>query len=247
MEESEELEPLYHCLEMERVTNALKTAQGLVFDCDGTLLDTMPIYFQSWSRACDELNLSLPIERFYSFAGVPVKDIFQTLIDEQLGDDTQITAEYCEEVKRRHHDEIEKEGLVAGPIDIVVNLARKYHGKLPMAVASSGWRDHVLDGLTRNGILHLFDAVVTTDDDAVQNPKPAPDIFLVAAQRIGVCPTKCIGFEDADLGMQAVETAKYLYASDVRLMHMYPRNVERRNSALSNNEDQESNNEEKKN
>jgi beta-phosphoglucomutase-like phosphatase (HAD superfamily) len=90
-----------------------------------------------------------------------------------------------------------------------------------------------------NGLLHLFDTVVTTEDGAVQSPKPAPDIFLVAAQRIGVCPTKCIGFEDADLGMQAVKTANYLYASDVRLMHMYPRNVEKRNSTISDNEENE--------
>lgn len=239
MEESEELDALYHCKEMMRVEKALETAKGLVFDCDGTLLDTMPIYFQSWSRACDELGLTLPVERFYSFAGVPVNGIFQTLIDEQYSadDEKKPTAEYCEQVKRRHHDEIEKEGLVAGPIDIVVNLARKYHGKLPMAVASSGWRDHVLDGLERNGIVHLFDAIVTTDDDAVKEPKPAPDIFLVAAERIGVCPTKCVGFEDADLGMAAVKKAQYLYASDVRLMHMYPRNVERRESALSEGEE----------
>ncbi len=238
-EEEKELELLYECEEMARVNQALKEAQGLVFDCDGTLLDTMPIYFQSWSRACGELGLSLPIERFYSFAGVPVHDIFQTLIDEQLSCDTTITADYCEQVKRRHHDDLEKEGLVAGPIDIVVDLARRYHGKIPMAVASSGWRDHVIDGLERNGLLHLFDTVVTTEDGAVQSPKPAPDIFLVAAQRIGVCPTKCIGFEDADLGMQAVKTANYLYASDVRLMHMYPRNVEKRNSTISDNEEKE--------
>jgi len=238
-EESKELDALYHCEEMKRVEEALKTAEGLVFDCDGTLVDSMPLYYQSWSRACKELGLVLSVERFYSFAGVPVKDIFQTLIDEQLADDSpnKPTAEYCEEVKRRHHNDIEKEGLVAGPIDIVVDLARKHHGKLPMAVASSGWRDHVLDGLQRNGILHLFDAVVTADDTAVKNPKPAPDIFLVAAERIGVSPQQCIGFEDADLGMAAVKSANFQYASDVRLMHMYPRNVERRNSQLSDGED----------
>eukprot|EP00957_Ditylum_brightwellii_P174384 13277155-Ditylum_brightwellii.AAC.1 len=76
-----------------------------------------------------------------------------------------------------------------------------------MAVASSGWRDHVLTGLDRIGILHLFDAVVTADDEDVSNPKPAPDIFLIAADRIGVCPTKCIGFEDADFGMKALKDA----------------------------------------
>ena len=218
------------CEETTRVEAALQSAKGLVFDCDGTLLDTMPIYFQSWNRACNELGLVLPMERFYKLAGAPVKDIFQTLIDEQMSDsESKPTAEFCEEIKRRHHQEIEAEGLLAGPIDVIVDLARKYHGKLPMAVASSGWRDHVLSGLERIGILHLFDAVVTAEDNAVKNAKPAPDIFLVAAERLGVCPTKCVGFEDADFGMKALRSACYHYACDVRLMHMYPRNVEKRN------------------
>lgn len=219
-----------------------------MFDCDGTLLDTMPLYYESWSRSCEELGLKFPIERFYSLAGVPVKDIFQTLIDEQVhwscgekqneicSDDSDkttsvLTAEYCEEVKRRHHADIEAEGWIAGPIDVVVRIARQYHGKIPMAVASSGWRDHVITGLERAGILHLFDAVVTSDDDAVQKPKPSPDIYLVAAERMGVCPTKCVGFEDADFGIQALRKAGYLYVSDVRRFYMYPRNMEIRVSS----------------
>lgn len=212
----------------------------------------MPLYYESWKRACDEVGLDFPIDRFYAFAGRPVGDIFQTLIDEQLGSASssdeietnkghelasetprKITAEYCESVKRRHHAELEAEGRTAGPVDVVVDIAMNYHGKIPMAVASSGWRDHVISGLERVGILHLFDTVVTADDNEVQNPKPAPDIFLVAARRLGVSPTKCIGFEDADLGMQALKSAKFGYASDVRLLFMYPRNIERRISQMS--------------
>ena len=223
------------CEEMQRFEEAMVagSVEGLVFDCDGTLIDTMPIYFESWTRACDEIGLHFPMERFYSFAGVPVEDIFQTLLDEQWQEDrrgNKPTAEYCSAVKRRHHKAIEQEGLVAGPVEVVVELVHRYHGKIPMAVASSGWRDHVMEGLERIGILHKFDAVVTACDDEVENPKPAPDIFLVAAKRIGVSPDKCVGFEDADLGMQALQAAGYHYACDVRLMHMYPRNVERRES-----------------
>lgn len=224
----------FRCDEMDRLESALEAAKGLVFDCDGTLLDTMPIYFESWSRACDELGLSFPVERFYAFAGAPVEDIFQTLIDEQLANSAaKPTVKHCEQVKRRHHQAIEKEGLVAGPIDVVVELVHRLHGTMPMAVASSGWRDHVIEGLERVGILHMFDQIVTADDDHVKNPKPSPDIFLVAAQRIGVPPERCVGFEDADFGMQALSAARYHYACDVRKMHMYPRNVERRESSLS--------------
>lgn len=216
------------CPETARLEAVLPKAKGLVFDCDGTLLDTMPIYYESWSRACEEVGLEFPVERFYSYAGRTVHDIFQTLIDEQLPADTTVTAAMCEDMKRRHHDALEAEGRFAGPIDVVVGIAFRYKGQLPMAVASSGWRDHVIGGLRRVGILNLFDAVVTACDDEVDKPKPAPDIFVVAAKRIGIDPKECIGFEDADLGMDAVRSAGFLYASDVRKLHMYPRNIEKR-------------------
>jgi len=219
--------------EEEELEKVLEQASGLVFDCDGTLLDTMPLYYESWKLCCEEVGLdNFPVERFYDNAGRPVDVIFQMLIDEKKADgyplSDQITASFCENLKKKHHANLEKEGKVAGPIDVVVNIAKRYHGKKPMAVASSGWRDHVVGGLKRNGILDLFDAIVTADQPEVQNPKPAPDIFLVAARKIGSEPSKCIGFEDADLGMQAIKSAGFLYASDVRLLHMYPRNVEKR-------------------
>eukprot|EP00593_Proboscia_inermis_P003952 CAMPEP_0171324872 /NCGR_PEP_ID=MMETSP0816-20121228/116462_1 /TAXON_ID=420281 /ORGANISM="Proboscia inermis, Strain CCAP1064/1" /LENGTH=101 /DNA_ID=CAMNT_0011823921 /DNA_START=1049 /DNA_END=1354 /DNA_ORIENTATION=+ len=97
-----------------------------------------------------------------------------------------------------------------------------------MAVASSGWRDHVISGLTRVGIIDYFDAIVTADEKEVARPKPAPDIFLEAAKRLKVDPTKCVGFEDADMGMQSIKSSGFLYACDVRLLHDYPRNVENR-------------------
>ena len=216
------------CPETARLEAVLPKAKGLVFDCDGTLLDTMPIYYESWSRACEEVGLEFPVERFYSYAGRTVHDIFQTLIDEQLPTDTTVTAAMCEDMKRRHHDALEAEGRFAGPIDVVVDIAFRYKGQLPMAVASSGWRDHVIGGLKRVGILNLIDAIVTACDDEVDRPKPFPDIFVVAAKRIGIDPKDCIGFEDADLGMDAVRSAGFLYASDVRKLHMYPRNIEKR-------------------
>ena len=69
---------------------------------------------------------------------------------------------------------------------------------------------------------------MTADEDEVEKGKPHPDIFLVAAKRLGVDPEHCIGFEDADFGMQALNSAGYLYSSDVRLLILYPRNVEKR-------------------
>ena len=215
------------CEETSRLEGVIPQAKALVFDCDGTLLDTMPIYYESWKRTCDEVGLSFPMDRFYSTAGMPVVDIFQLLIEEQ-GKTDSLCAMQCEMKKKQHHADVESEGRVAGPIDVVVDLVLKHHGKIPMAVASSGWRDHVLKGLERVGILEKFDAVVTADEDEVEKGKPHPDIFLVAAKRLGVDPRHCVGFEDADFGIQALNSAEYLYSSDVRLLRMYPRNVEKR-------------------
>jgi HAD superfamily hydrolase (TIGR01509 family) len=104
-------------------------------------------------------------------------------------------------------------------IEAVVAVARKYHGKIPLAVASSGNRDAVIGSLKDNDILHLFDAVITCEE--VQHPKPAPDIFLLAAKKINCDPTKCRGYEDADMGVLSVKAAG-MEVVDVRLMKGYP-------------------------
>ena len=230
------LSKLYKLLDQDHQegnSNKAPFIQGLVFDCDGTLLDTMPIYYESWQRSCRDVGLlhRFPMERFYEMAGRTVEDIFQILIDEEYGDQNKkcdFTAKDCEKLKRKYHHEIEtNEGRVAWSIDVVVSIVKRYHGKISLAVASSGWRDHVINGLERIGILNLFDAVVTADEVEVKHPKPAPDIYIEAARRLNVCPTRCIGFEDADLGMLSIRNANFYSAIDVRELYMYPRRINR--------------------
>ncbi|MCZ7670509.1 MAG: HAD-IA family hydrolase [Chloroflexi bacterium] len=100
-----------------------------------------------------------------------------------------------------------------GPITAVVELVYRYHGKLPLAVASSGRRQDVETSLRAIGLLSYFDAILTADD-AIQ-PKPAPDIFLAAAARLGVAPEACEVFEDADMGLMGAREAG-MVATDVR-------------------------------
>jgi len=99
------------------------------------------------------------------------------------------------------------------PIEIIVNVARENYGKIPLAVASGGLRKIIEQVLKRIEIRHLFHAVVTSEDVARQ--KPAPDIFLEAARRIGVPPQFCRAYEDTDFGMQAIRAAG-MEAVDVR-------------------------------
>jgi HAD superfamily hydrolase (TIGR01509 family) len=92
-----------------------------------------------------------------------------------------------------------------GVIDEVVAFAQSLRGKIPMAVASGGSRFVVEKTLNIVGISDWFDEVVTADD--VVDGKPAPDVFLKAAQLLGVDPAKCLVLEDAPSGIVAAQRA----------------------------------------
>jgi beta-phosphoglucomutase-like phosphatase (HAD superfamily) len=179
----------------------------LIFDCDGTLADTMPLHWRAWQVITSRHGIQLPIERFYSLGGVPSRDILKLLSAEQglLIDHLAVARE----------KEMEYLPLIAQvePINAVVGIARENFSKIPMAIASGGTHRSIGQVLEHLGIRHLFQAVVTSED--VTRQKPAPDIFLEAARRIGVAPEYCRAYEDTDLGMQAIRAAG-MEAVDVR-------------------------------
>ena len=100
-------------------------------------------------------------------------------------------------------------------IKAVADIARAHQGKVPIAVASSGMRRVVEQTLTATGLIGLFDVIVTADD--VKHGKPAPDLFLLAAERLGVAPADCIVYEDGDPGLEAARRAQ-MRAVDVRVL-----------------------------
>jgi beta-phosphoglucomutase-like phosphatase (HAD superfamily) len=181
--------------------------KGLIFDCDGTLADTMPLHWRAWQAIAARHKLHFPQDRFYALGGVPSRDILKMLGKEQgiLLDPIAVARE----------KEAEYLPLIAQvePINAVVGVARENYGKVPMAVASGGTREIIGQVLERVGILSLFNAIVTSED--IVNQKPAPDIFLEAARRIGVPPRFCRAYEDTDLGLQAIRAAG-MEAVDVR-------------------------------
>jgi beta-phosphoglucomutase-like phosphatase (HAD superfamily) len=183
--------------------------KGIIFDCDGTLADTMPLHWQAWQVICRRHQVDLPEDRFYSLVGVPSRDILKLLSLEQgLPLDPMAVA---------REKEAEYLPLIAQvePINAVVGVARENFGKIPMAVASGGTRRIIEQVLHHLGIHSLFAAIVTSED--VVKQKPAPDIFLEAARRIGVPPRQCRAYEDTDLGMQAIRAAG-MEAVDVRTL-----------------------------
>ncbi|MCU0772456.1 MAG: HAD-IA family hydrolase [Verrucomicrobia bacterium] len=184
-----------------------KDPQGLIFDCDGTLADTMPLHWIAWNETARRHGLHLTEERFYALAGVPSRDILKILAREQQVElDPVAVAREKEEAYLEHLSHV-------GPVHVVYEIARENHGKLPLAVASGGNQQVILQVLEHLKIRHWFQAVVTSED--VEHQKPAPDIFLEAARRIGVPPECCRAYEDSDLGMQAIRAAG-MEAVDVR-------------------------------
>ena len=183
--------------------------KGLIFDCDGTLADTMPMHWRAWQAIAAKYKLHFPEDRFYSLGGVPSRDILQMLAREQG-----LTLDHIEAAHEKENVYLPLMAEVE-PIHAVVEIARANYGKIPMAVASGGTQPIIVGVLEHLKIRHLFDAVVTSE--MVQNQKPAPDIFLEAARRIGVDPKFCRAYEDTDLGMQAIRSAG-MDAVDVREM-----------------------------
>ncbi len=172
---------------------------AIIFDCDGTLADTMPLHWEAWRSVARAHGFRFTEPEFYASGGVPTWMILERIRDEQGIDlDPRRVAEEKEEAYLAHLDEVR-------PVEPVVEVARARHGRIPMAVASGGTRGIVPMVLDRLSILHLFDAVVTSED--VERQKPAPDIFLEAARRLGVPPGECLAYEDTDLGLQAIAAA----------------------------------------
>ena len=181
--------------------------RAIIFDCDGTLADSMPLHWRAWQVIAQRHGFSLPEDRFYSLGGVPSRDILKVLSAEQgLPLDPLAVA---------REKEAEYLPLIAQvePINTVVGAAREHYGRIPLAVASGGTRRVIEQVLEHLGIRHLFQEVVTSED--VVNQKPAPDIFLEAARRLGVPPQFCRAYEDTDLGMKAIRAAG-MEAVDVR-------------------------------
>jgi HAD superfamily hydrolase (TIGR01509 family) len=183
--------------------------KGLIFDCDGTLADTMPLHWRAWQVVARRYQLHFPEERFYALGGVPSRDILKMLSEEQGRELDPILAAKEKEAEYLPHL------LQVQPVEAVVRIARENYGKIPMAVASGGIQSHINDVLQHLGIRHFFQAVVTSE--YVKRQKPAPDIFLEAARRIGVEPQFCRAYEDTDLGLQAIVAAG-MEPVDVRLM-----------------------------
>jgi HAD superfamily hydrolase (TIGR01509 family) len=177
---------------------------GYIFDLDGTLIDSMPLHYRAWDAAMREAGLvgALSEDLFYSLGGVPTREVAE-----------QIAAHYGlaidpDAVMHR------KESFYLGSIveitviEPVAAIAREANARgRPLAIATGGTPDIALPALDASGLRSLFPVIVTPLDVPPGRGKPAPDMFLLAAQRLGIPPAECVVFEDADPGIAAARAA----------------------------------------
>ncbi|WP_436529658.1 HAD family hydrolase [Actinoplanes sp. HUAS TT8] len=173
--------------------------QAYLFDCDGTITDSMPVHYRAWLDALAEWGGEYPEELFYAWGGRPVVDIVADL-NRQQGLDMPVTA-----VAERQ-ESLFRAGLAtmkAVP-GVLAHILEAY-GRVPFAVVSGSTRPAVVESLKALGLLDHFPVLVCAGEYA--RPKPDPEPYLTGARLLGVDPAKCLAFEDTVLGVQAAEAA----------------------------------------
>jgi HAD superfamily hydrolase (TIGR01509 family) len=173
---------------------------GYIFDCDGTLADTMPLHYRAWKRLVEEHGSFMSEKLFYELGGKPTAQILELLREEHGLNVSDVPA--AAEQKEEYFLELIHE---VKPIEPVLQIAKRLHTTVPLAVASGGFRRYVELTLDAIGIRQLFSVVVCAEDCA--RGKPFPDPFLEAARRLKVPPEDCLVFEDSRFGVQAAEAA----------------------------------------
>lgn len=188
--------------------------KGLIFDLDGTLVDSMPTHFKAWCLALADHGSPgvFPEDVFYAMGGRPTRDIVEILNGER---GLHLDPEGVALSKKRH---FMKELGSIELIEEVASFARENRGKVPMGVASGGSRVVVEKTLQMVGISDWFDEVVSSDE--VENGKPAPDVFLEAASRLGVAPEDCVVFEDGRAGIEGALAAGMKVVTVPTLLHL---------------------------
>lgn len=175
--------------------------QAFIFDCDGTLVDSMPLHFIAWVEALKqhEAPFEFTEEVFYAHAGIKEQDVVKILNAKHGTNIDPVSVDELKmEIFRQRIPEVQ-------PVRPVAEFAKSLHGRFPMAVASGSEEPTVRGCLEATGLIHLFETIITPK--LVKQGKPAPDMFLLAAERLGVPPSECLVLEDGNSGLEAAKAA----------------------------------------
>lgn len=173
--------------------------KAYLFDCDGTVADSMPLHYVAWKKALAEWNCEFPEDIFYAWGGRPIVEIIAALNQQHgLKMPVQDVAERKEEFYFASLPQLK-------PVPEVLEHIEASYGRIPFAVVSGSTRDSVTASLQALRLLDKFDTLVCAGD--YQKSKPDPEAFLIAADRLGVVPQSCLVFEDTEMGIEAATAA----------------------------------------
>ena len=173
--------------------------KAYLFDCDGTVADSMPPHYIAWKRALDEQGATFTEEQFYGWGGLPAEVVIERLNAEQgLKMVAALVAQRKEEF---YYESLPTLKAVPEVLEHVLEA----HGRIPIAIVSGSTRESVVASLTALGLLDCFDALVCAGE--YTHGKPHPEPFLKAAGLVGVAPQDCLVFEDAEPGIEAAKAA----------------------------------------
>jgi beta-phosphoglucomutase family hydrolase len=170
-----------------------------LFDCDGTIADSMPLHYMAWKKALAEWNCTFEEQLFYAWGGTPVAEII-TLLNQRQGLSMPVDAVSS----RKENLYLELLPQLKAVPEVVEHIDAQ-HGRIPFAVVSGSTRESVTASLASLKLLDKFDTMVCAGE--YKKSKPDPEAFLLAAAKLGVAPETCLVFEDTDLGIQAAEAA----------------------------------------
>ena len=177
--------------------------KAVIFDMDGVLVDTEPIYMGVSHRILKKLGIVIPLERFHSYVGIPMKDVWSDIRKNfGLKDSVTHLLELEKEEQLRELKALDEIPIVTGVINLINEIEKR---KFSLGVGSSSPRSVIELILSKTGLLNHFQAIVSAED--VVNGKPAPDIFLEVARRLRCMPPACIVIEDSPHGVAAAKSA----------------------------------------
>jgi len=173
--------------------------QAYLFDCDGTVADSMPLHYVAWNQALGEWGCTFTEERFYQLGGLPIVEIIG-LIGREQGIEMP-TGQVAKRKEQLYFEYLPSLQCVPEVLEHI-ELQR---GRIPFAVVSGSTRDSVEASLRAIGLLDSFEVLVCAGD--YRKSKPDPEPFLIAAERLGVSPENCLVFEDTQMGIKAATAA----------------------------------------
>jgi len=173
--------------------------RAYLFDCDGTIADSMPLHYIAWTKALAEWNCPFDETLFYAWGGKPPVEIITSL--NQMHSLSMPAATVAEHKENFYFSLLSTLKTVP---EVLEHINAK-QGQIPFAVVSGSTRQSVVNTLNAVHLLDRFDTLVGSEDYVLS--KPAPDAFLTAAARLGVAPNACLVFEDTALGIEAATAA----------------------------------------